>query len=560
MRDEAPESDVSSRFNLVDDPWIPVLDTQGQELEVSIREALTHAEQYRDVTGELPSVRFSILRVLLAILYRSLDSEDEDSPLEFWQELWEDSELPQHLIGPYLEEWRHRFDLLSPSEPFMQVPGLHTAKGEWKPVDLIVADVQVDDPLFTMRSELTSLTFPEAARWLVHANAYDYSGIKSGPVGDSRVKGGKSYPMGVGWCGWLGGVTLTGSNLRETLLLNYIADRPTKSENDVPIWEQAVLPVGQREPEEIGDAGPIALMTWPQRRFRLQVADDRVTGVLVTNGDALDYTVQWDVELMSGWRFSVPQSQKAKSARYMPQTFTAGRSLWRGLNTLIPQGESARLDHKLREKWNVTEKARPAAVLTWLAELIKYGVLSPSYLVEVSAVSMEYGAQMSSYSEVVSDRLAFAAALAPIAEDNRLLELAQNAVQRTDRAVRALEYLAQDLDRAAGGDGTGPGDEVAERAYADFDQTFRRWLLEVQPGCDGEALLDSWTDEVRRSIRARGEVLMATAPPSAWVGHATDMTNRLLNVSTAMHKFERNLYYGLGGSEAAEQESTDDDE
>ena len=119
---EEPFSDEVQEFNLIDEDWIPVIDMKGIEREVSIREALLHAEDLRDITGELPTVRFAILRVLLAIIYRAFDEEIEGEPLQYWGELWREGPLPAELIEPYLDDWHHRFDLLSPTEPFMQVP------------------------------------------------------------------------------------------------------------------------------------------------------------------------------------------------------------------------------------------------------------------------------------------------------------------------------------------------------------------------------------------------------------------------------------------------------
>ena len=76
-----------------------------------------------------------------------------------------------------------------------------------------------------MRAGISSISVAEAAQMVVHVMAYDYSGIKSGAVGDPRVKGGKGYPTGIGWAGWLGGTLLKGANLKETLLLNYVPQR-----------------------------------------------------------------------------------------------------------------------------------------------------------------------------------------------------------------------------------------------------------------------------------------------------------------------------------------------
>ena len=103
----------------------------------------------------------------------------------------------------------------------MQVHDLHTAKGDTKPVSRLVLDSESE--YFSQRAEvaLKSLSFAEAARYLVTLHAYDYSGIKSGAVGDPRVKGGKGYPLGVGWYGATGKVIVHGANMMETLLYSW---------------------------------------------------------------------------------------------------------------------------------------------------------------------------------------------------------------------------------------------------------------------------------------------------------------------------------------------------
>lgn len=558
-----PDSELAAvaEFNLIDEPWIPVVDLEGKQRDVSIREALASAHRFRDLAPDLPTMRFALLRLLESFVYRVLDDERDESggyAEDFWGDLWRSETLPVEPIDDYLEEWRHRFNLVDTEAPFMQVPDLRTAKDEWKPLSLIVADVEPDKPLFTMRSELDSLSLAEAARWLVHANAYDYSGIKSGAVGDSRVKGGRGYPMGIGWCGWMGGIALTGRTLQETLLLNYVASREDDSLDDLPIWEHPVLGPHERGFDQVGVTGPIALMTWPQRRFRLRIEGDKVTAVLVTNGDALDYTTQHKTELMTGWRFSQPQSTKAKSARYMARELHAGQALWRGLSTLLPQGDSARLDKKVAEKWNVSDAALPAATISWLGRLTKLRAIPADYLVEVSTAGMEYGAQSSSFAATISDRLAFAAALAELDSDNALLEVAHDAVRRSEGAVRALGNLARDLNRAAGGTGDGAAEDPSAAAYAELGQQFQEWLLQLRPGANAPQLLQQWTEDTRRTVRRHADRLIHAAPPTAWVGRTDSMTGRVISVATAARGFDYGVFQALGNR--PKQDHTDGDQ
>ncbi|MBB1260900.1 type I-E CRISPR-associated protein Cse1/CasA, partial [Streptomyces alkaliterrae] len=192
-----PPSAVSS-FDLTAQPWLPVLYTSGDEGVVSLAGVLAEAHGIRRLVGDVPTQEFALTRLLLAILYDALD--DRLETIADWAELWRQDTLPVAEVAAYLRRHREGFDLLHPTRPFFQVADLRTAKDEVFALDRIVADVPNGDRFFTMRSGgVDSLSFAEAARWLVHSHAYDPSGIKSGAVGDPRVKGGKGYPLGVGW-------------------------------------------------------------------------------------------------------------------------------------------------------------------------------------------------------------------------------------------------------------------------------------------------------------------------------------------------------------------------
>ena len=213
-------------FNLIDEPWILVRDTEGEMREVSLMELFEQAPRIRRLANDLPTQDFAILRVLLAILQRSISPtlDDDDDPRRFGAVSGRRPSFPIAAIREYLDKWHGRFDLFDEEKPFMQVAGLRTERNEISSITKIIADIPDGDALFSLRvgKGAESLTYSEAARWLVHVQAFDTSGIKSGTVGDPRVKGGKSYPIGTGWSGNLGGLYFEGATLSETILLNFI--------------------------------------------------------------------------------------------------------------------------------------------------------------------------------------------------------------------------------------------------------------------------------------------------------------------------------------------------
>ena len=206
-------------FNLLDEPWIPVRLLDGTIADVGLLELLRRTTDIADLACELPTQSIAIQRLVLAIAYRVAPPGDARD----WARQWDDGAPTERMIE-YLERWRDRFFLFGGRFPFMQVADLRTAKDSISGLEKLIADVPNGEQFFTTRHGRALACIPpsEAARWLVHAQAYDPSGIRSGAVGDSQVKGGKGYPIGPSWCGHLGLVWLKGKDLDETLVLNLI--------------------------------------------------------------------------------------------------------------------------------------------------------------------------------------------------------------------------------------------------------------------------------------------------------------------------------------------------
>lgn len=72
-------------FNLLDEPWLPAIDNQGQEVELSLLEVIGRAHGLRRLVGEIPTQEAALIRLILAILHRALPPlADRDDALEEW--------------------------------------------------------------------------------------------------------------------------------------------------------------------------------------------------------------------------------------------------------------------------------------------------------------------------------------------------------------------------------------------------------------------------------------------------------------------------------------------
>lgn len=100
-------SDIE-RFNLVDEPWIPIVGFPP----VSLRQLFS--EPGLELAGN-PIEKIALLKLLLAIAQAAYTPKDDDD----WRSLGADGMAKRCLA--YLDQWRHKFYLYGP-EPFLQMP------------------------------------------------------------------------------------------------------------------------------------------------------------------------------------------------------------------------------------------------------------------------------------------------------------------------------------------------------------------------------------------------------------------------------------------------------
>ena len=232
-------------FNLLQEPWVRVRLPDDRIQEVSLTDVLVHAQDYADLAGEMPTQDAAMLRLLLAVLFTvfsRVDVKGSPAPLEKsddalvrWRDLWQLGHFPEQPLRDYLARWKDRFWLFHPERPFWQVAELRNGiEFDSKKLNGERAESGNKVPLFQSISSTQSetLTYAQAARWLIHQNAYDERG--------GRPKAGNKPRHGVGWLGQIGFVEIKGENLFETLMRNmaFPEDREALQEEQKPCWER----------------------------------------------------------------------------------------------------------------------------------------------------------------------------------------------------------------------------------------------------------------------------------------------------------------------------------
>ncbi|MDX3388332.1 type I-E CRISPR-associated protein Cse1/CasA, partial [Streptomyces niveiscabiei] len=560
VSEEPPAPPGPPSFNLAVEPWLPVQRSDGTTAQLSLLDLFQQADSVRRLVGDVPTQEIALLRLLLAILHDALDGPAE---IEDWEDLWLSAD-PFAAVADYLAQHRDLFDLFDSERPFYQVAGLHTAKHEVAPLSRIVADVPVGEAFFTMRRPgVEALSYAEAARWLVHAHAFDTSGIKSAMVGDDRAKAGKVYPLGVGSLGHLGGVFAEGATFRETLLLNLIAleepeagfdDRAVK---DLPVWRRPE-PLGPGERESVdGRSAPVGLRdlyTWQSRRIRLDAQAGAVTGVVLGYGDPLTLAAPWKCEPMSSWRRSEAQEKKqGRTPFYTPLRHDPSRAAWRGLEALLPARRQVSDDGRRGEP----DRVLRSGVARWFAKVITASEIPAGTLVRLRLVGAVYGTQQSVVDEIVDDSVVLP--VVALHETNQIYGAAAvDAVSDAELAVVALGHLAANLARAAGTDPATPQASARDLGFGTLDGPYRAWLKDLLSFPDLVTARQEWKNTVHRHLLRLGQQLLDSAGPAADEGRLTDVPGlgvRLMDVSRADQFFRLRLYKVLGPLSAERTES-----
>lgn len=556
-------------FNLVHDPWVLVRLLNGGILELSLVDTFKRLDEIESLAGEASVQDAAMLRLLLAIAHSALgpsttQSHDPafESPVLEWKALWQDRTRFSGIVSAYLGDWASRFELFDTARPFYQVAGLTTGKDELGPLVRLVLDVPNDEEkqYFTTRAGagVASLSFAEAARWLVTVQAFDVSGIKSGVVGDPRTKGGRGYPIGPAFAAQLGLVYVAGSNLAETLLLNLVRggaetvgwhSAAAVSAADIAPWEREgndAIGVGVRNGTRDGDElapveGIVDALTWQARRVLLQHDGSRVVGVIIANGDRANTDNRFAVEFMTPWRQPLSGvASKTAAPVLKPRRHDVEQAFWRGLSGVLPS-LSAATDGRGRA-------VRPPGVLSWIRQLQEEEVLTRAKRVRVRAIGLKLDSNNAIVQDSYDDGLDLDAVLVGTdAEARQLAAAIQREVHATEQAVLALGRYAENLAIAAGNRDSDVRSRALERGYFAIDAPFRRWIFEIHAGMDPLALDGhevEWRRRAYTSMLRLGDELADEVSDAGLIGHQ-GFGGKQMDVGLARQYFERSLRQAL---------------
>ncbi|WP_243092889.1 type I-E CRISPR-associated protein Cse1/CasA [Thermus hydrothermalis] len=303
------------KFNLLEEPWIPVLEG-GQVREVSLREALLQAHRITRIETASPLEEAALHRLLLAILHRALPPVKDALD---GADLLDRGAFDHGALEAYLDQYHGRFWLFHPQAPFFQI------------ADLPVEDVL---PWTKLRPELASgnnptlfdhttdqdppeISYAEAARALVVHQSFALGGL----LKRLGVTAGKDAPLA------RPAVFLpTGDTLFETLVLNLV---PYDPKGDAPFWENP--PLRRRDVENAATKWPLSgitrVYTWPSRGVLLLDGGKGVRWMAYGPGVEPDAVAFRDP--MAAYRLDA-------KGNIFPLRLSEEKSFWRDFSAMLP--------------------------------------------------------------------------------------------------------------------------------------------------------------------------------------------------------------------------------
>lgn len=229
-------------FNLLTEPWIPVLYQDGRCDRLGIQRTLADAHKIRQIAASNPMDRLAVLRFLLALLYWCR----ANPPIDHTEYL--NDPLPGNWFAR-LDDHGDHFNLLGPGKRFYQYQGLNPAKDKILTANYLIQEVPTGINFWHFRHSTDSvagLCRACCALGLLRLPVFATSGGRGKPPGINSKPPIYALPMG--------------STLASTLRLSW----QQTGELGTPAWMSPQLSL-----PDTGDVPLLVGMTWIPRRVWL---------------------------------------------------------------------------------------------------------------------------------------------------------------------------------------------------------------------------------------------------------------------------------------------------
>lgn len=544
-------------YNLLEEPWIVVMtDDKGSTKKVSLIELFNNAENYKKLAGDLPVQDFAVLRFLLSIMHTvfsrfdvdgetleyielddnylvisELDEDDrEDYNFEMkkvWEKLWKSEKFPEIIID-YLEKWEDRFNLFDDNYPFYQITEKDlkakniekTGKINFKLMNRLLSESNNKVELFSSFGEdyKNDLNLDEIVRWLITFQGYT-------GTGDKAKYPGMTESASKGWLLGLGGVYLSGENLKETLLLNMcIKDEESLQK---PIWEKEL----DEKIEDLLYKKPNNLAELYTNWSRLLILDkDEKTKEFSFKAVQLPGIDQKEMflEPMTLWMY--PKTGNNKNS-FVPRSHNPNQAFWRSFGLISKED-------------NIKENHIKPKIIDWFDEISEKKLLQ-SENITVNSVGLSYNRDASTMpNDDIYDYINISYdVLSDIKEEGWVYRIDEEINLIKEVIEKILRGFTLDIKNIRNQDSSGIVDTTIQRAYYEIDLPFRNWLSGIKKEDKKEVKVKEWRDELRKIILEQGKLLVNNSSKRDFLGIVEK--DKYMNIEIAYNKFLSRLYNKL---------------
>ncbi len=328
-----------SRFNLIDEKWIPVRFADGTRDELGIRDTLLHAKEIAAIEDSSPLVVAALHRFLLAVMYRALEGPTDIDQAKALFKVG----LPSEKITAYLEKWRDRFWLFDEKYPFGQIPTFEPKA--WRAWTALAAEHNADNAkvLFDHVDTTASGSIKPAAavRWLLATQTF-------------AVSAGKSEISHTGTAPSAGSVMAipVGLNLLDTLLFCLVPQNRAVMQSDIPSWEKepeslvylkTAIKVQDKKSgkekdraTERGATGIVDLFTWRTRSILFKgLPSGEISELGFASG--IGYKASNEQDPMLGYAIvEVTDGETKEKVKRKVSIHFEEKGFWRDFDSLLP--------------------------------------------------------------------------------------------------------------------------------------------------------------------------------------------------------------------------------
>lgn len=243
---------MMKNLNLCTDPWLPVRMCTGSCVRVSLEEFFLKAYEISDLILAAHE-RIAIMRLLICITQRAIDGPcDRDE----WEECKDD--IVSKSV-PYLQQWRHAFNLLGENGAFLQPKGVEacnsSAWGSLSKISLSAAEGNNPTLFDNAAGSGRKFSLPQVAIDLITFQNFALCGLVGVALLNGRSLGtSKSHSASDAPCAPKSALHLFvyGSDMLETIWLNLC------TVDDFRMFRVGMgLPVWEMMPQSIDDASAI---------------------------------------------------------------------------------------------------------------------------------------------------------------------------------------------------------------------------------------------------------------------------------------------------------------